>query len=308
MNNEIVSVDLGSNSFRVLKYDYLNHKIISEYNEVVGMADGLVDTGIISREALTRVVNAINHSIEVLNYNPKDAICVTTAAMRKASNNKEVLEFFKTNTGMNFQIIDGKEEARLTLLAVKYALKRENIKSDNFILLDIGGGSTEIIVNTGENYEAHSFDFGIVTMTQKYLKEHDLHNDLDERKTEIKEFLDSFNIDFENYSFVATAGTPTTIAAVKLGQDFFSYDRNIVNGAIVNLEDLDYCLNIFKNSTKEEIARLVGRGRVEFIEVGIFIYKAIFEVLNKKESIVLDDGLREGVAVNYSLKQEQNKD
>ena len=138
-------------------------------------------------------------------------------------------------------------------------------------------------------------------MTQKYLKEHDLHNDLESRKKEIKEFLDSFNIDFEKYSFVATAGTPTTIAAVKLGQDFFSYDRNIVNGTIVNLEDLDYCLNIFKNSSKEEIARLVGRGRVEFIEVGIFIYKAIFEVLSKKESIVLDDGLREGVAVNYCL-------
>jgi exopolyphosphatase/guanosine-5'-triphosphate,3'-diphosphate pyrophosphatase len=306
MNNEIVSVDLGSNSFRVLKYDCLNHKIIAEYNEVVGMADGLVDTGIISDEALQRVVNAINHSIEVIDYNPKNAICVTTAAMRKAKNNKEVLEFFKTNTGMHFQIIDGKEEARLTLLAVRYALKRENIKSDNFVLLDIGGGSTEIIVNTGENYEAHSFDFGIVTMTQKYLKEHDLHNDLESRKKEIKEFLDSFNIDFEKYSFVATAGTPTTIAAVKLGQDFFSYDRNIVNGTIVNLEDLDYCLNIFKNSSKEEIARLVGRGRVEFIEVGIFIYKAIFEVLSKKESIVLDDGLREGVAVNYCLTKRKD--
>ena len=161
----------------------------------------------------------------------------------------------------------------------------------------------EFIVNTNDNYSAHSFDFGIVTMTQKYLKYHDLHNDLDSRKKDIKEFLDSLNLDLSDYSFVATAGTPTTIAAIKLGQDFFSYDRNIVNGAIVDLNDLEYCLNIFKNSSKEEIARLVGRGRVEFIEVGIFIYKAIFEVLNKKESIVLDDGLREGVAINYSLKK-----
>lgn len=78
----------------------------------------------------------------------KNAVCVTTAAMRKASNSKEVLEFFKNETGINFEIIDGDEEARLTLLAVKYALKREKINSDNFILLDIGGGSTEIIVNT----------------------------------------------------------------------------------------------------------------------------------------------------------------
>lgn len=300
MNQEIVTIDLGSNSFRVLKYDCKNYKIISEYNEVVGMADGLVDTGIISNEAMQRVINAISHSVEVVKYNPKEAICVTTAAMRKASNNQEVLKYFKNKAGTSFSIIDGNEEARLTLLAVKYALKRENINSDKFILLDIGGGSTEIIVNTKDRYEAHSFDFGIVTMTQKYLVHHDLHNDLENRKQEIKKFLDSLNINNLNeYSFVATAGTPTTIAAIKLGQDFFSYDRNIVNGTIVNLEDISYCLNIFKNSSNEEIAKLVGRGRVEFIEVGIFIYKMIFDVLEKSESIVLDDGLREGVAINY---------
>lgn len=301
MNQEIVSVDLGSNSFRVLKYDCINHKIISEYNEVVGMADGLVDTGLISKEAQERVIKAILHSVEIINYIPSKAVCVTTAAMRKASNSEEVLKYLKDKTNVEFKIIDGFEEARLTLLAVQYALKREKIDSKKFILLDIGGGSTEIIVNTNDTYKAHSFDFGIVTMTQKYLKYHDLHNDLDSRKKEIKNFLDSLNIDLNEYNFVATAGTPTTIAAIKLGQDFFSYDRNVVNGAIVKLDDLEYSLNIFKNSSKEEIAKLVGRGRVEFIEVGIFIYKAIFEVLNKEESIVLDDGLREGVAINYCL-------
>lgn len=301
MNQEIVTIDLGSNSFRVLKYDCKNHKIISEYNEVVGMADGLVDTGIISNEAIQRVIKAISHSVEVVNYNPLNAVCVTTAAMRKASNNKEVLEYLKEKAGTNFSIIDGNEEARLTLLAVKYALKREKINSEKFVLLDIGGGSTEIIVNTNDNYEAHSFDFGIVTMTQKYLKHIDLQNDLNNRKNEIKRFLDSLNIDLKDYSFVATAGTPTTIAAIKLGQDFFSYDRNIVNGTIVNLEDISNSLDIFKNLSKEDISKLVGRGRVEFIEVGIFIYKMIFEVLDKNESIVLDDGLREGVAINYCL-------
>ena len=302
MNEEIVTIDLGSNSFRVLKYDCKNHKIISEYNEVVGMADGLVDTGIISKEAMQRVINAISHSIEVVDYKPSDAICVTTAAMRKASNNQEVLKYFKETSGVNFSIIDGNEEARLTLLAVKYALKREKINSEKFVLLDIGGGSTEIIVNTNDTYKAHSFDFGIVTMTQKFLNHGDLHDDLENRKTEIKVFLNSLNIEnLKDYSFVATAGTPTTIAAIKLGQDFFSYDRNIVNGTIVNLEDLTNCLDIFKNSSNEDIAKLVGRGRVEFIEVGIFIYKMIFEVLEKNESIVLDDGLREGVAINYCL-------
>ncbi|MDN5049241.1 Ppx/GppA phosphatase family protein [Aliarcobacter butzleri] len=301
--NEIVTIDLGSNSFRVLKYDYKNHKIISEFNEVVGMADGLVETLNISKDAMIRVINAINKASQDLNFDPKDAVCVTTAAMRKALNNKEVLSFFEEKTGAKFSIIDANEEARLTLLAVKYALKREKINSENFVLLDIGGGSTEIVVNTAQNYEAKSFDFGIVTMTQKSIKKEDLEKDLDDRKIQIKEFLTSLKIDLKDYSFVATAGTPTTIAAIKLGQDYFSYDRNIVNGTKVNLNDLEDSLKIFKSHSKDELTKLVGEGRVEFMEVGTYIYKMVFEVLQKDESIVLDDGLREGVAINYALNK-----
>ncbi|MDS1314650.1 Ppx/GppA phosphatase family protein [Aliarcobacter butzleri] len=301
--NEIVTIDLGSNSFRVLKYDYKNHKIISEFNEVVGMADGLVETLNISKDAMIRVINAINKASQDLNFDPKDAVCVTTAAMRKALNNKEVLSFFEEKTGAKFSIIDANEEARLTLLAVKYALKREKINSENFVLLDIGGGSTEIVVNTAQNYEAKSFDFGIVTMTQKSIKKEDLEKDLDDRKIQIKEFLTSLKIDLKDYSFVATAGTPTTIAAIKLGQDYFSYDRNIVNGTKVNLNDLEDSLKIFKSHSKDELTKLVGQGRVEFMEVGTYIYKMVFQVLQKDESIVLDDGLREGVAINYALNK-----
>lgn len=301
--NEIVTIDLGSNSFRVLKYDYKNHKIISEFNEVVGMADGLVETLNISKDAMIRVINAINKASQDLNFDPKDAVCVTTAAMRKALNNKEVLSFFEEKTGAKFSIIDANEEARLTLLAVKYALKREKINSENFVLLDIGGGSTEIVVNTAQNYEAKSFDFGIVTMTQKSIKKEDFEKDLNDRKIQIKEFLNSLKIDLKDYSFVATAGTPTTIAAIKLGQDYFSYDRNIVNGTKVNLNDLEDSLKIFKSHSKDELTKLVGQGRVEFMEVGTYIYKMVFEVLQKDESIVLDDGLREGVAINYALNK-----
>ncbi|MFW2581136.1 exopolyphosphatase [Aliarcobacter butzleri] len=301
--NEIVTIDLGSNSFRVLKYDYKNHKIISEFNEVVGMADGLVETLNISKDAMIRVINAINKASQDLNFDPKDAVCVTTAAMRKALNNKEVLSFFEEKTGAKFSIIDANEEARLTLLAVKYALKREKINSENFVLLDIGGGSTEIVVNTAQNYEAKSFDFGIVTMTQKSIKKEDLEKDLNDKKIQIKEFLNSLKIDLKDYSFVATAGTPTTIAAIKLGQDYFSYDRNIVNGTKVNLNDLEDSLKIFKSHSKDELTKLVGQGRVEFMEVGTYIYKMVFEVLQKDESIVLDDGLREGVAINYALNK-----
>ncbi len=302
--NKVTTIDLGSNSFRVLIYDCLNNEIINEYNEVTGMADGLNNTGLISKEAQDRVIKAILESSTKLEYKASEAICVTTAAMRLANNSEEVLKNFEKSTGARFKIIDAKEEARLTLLAVKYALKREKIDSSKFILLDIGGGSVEIIVNNynnNDNFESQSFNFGIVTLTQKYLEHSSLLEELESHKKDIKNFLVGLEIDISEYTFVATAGTPTTIAAIKLNQDFFHYDKNQVNGTIVDLKDIENSLDIFRNSDKRTITKLVGRGKVEFIEVGIYIYRAIFEVLEKKDSIVLDDGLREGVAINHCL-------
>ncbi len=299
--NQVTAIDLGSNSFRVLVYDCLNHEVLGEYNEVVGMADGLSHTQNISLEAQQRVIKAIKNSSEQLSYDPSKAVCVTTAAMRLAKNSQEVLKYIKDEVGANFKIIDGQEEARLTLLAVKYALKREKINSSKFILLDIGGGSTEIIVNNQDEFISNSFNFGIVTLTQKYDNYEDLNKELQAHKKDIKNFLEENNVALDEYTFVATAGTPTTIAAIKLGQDFFHYDKEAVNGTKIKIKDLDECLELFRNSSTSTITKLVGRGRVEFIEVGVYIYKAIFEVLNKKESIVLDDGLREGVAINSCL-------
>jgi len=298
----VTAIDLGSNSFRVVTYDFDTNTILNEFHEVVGMADGLVQTGKISHKAQQRVIDAINRAALNLNFDPSNAICVTTAAMRYASNNQEVLKNFQEKTGANFKIIDPQEEARLTLLAIKYALKRENYKSEKFIVLDIGGGSTEVIVNTYDTFVAQSFPFGIVTLTQKYRDIEATKKALNLLKEEIHSFIDSLSFDLENYRFIATAGTPTTIAAVKLGLDAYAYDKNKVNGTKVTKEDLYKALELFKNKPLEELTQLVGKGRVEFIEVGILIYEAIFEVLNKNESIVFDDGLREGVAINSFLR------
>jgi len=298
---DIISIDLGSNSFRVLKYDGKNHKILDEYHQVVGLADGLVKSGIISKEAQKRVVNALKTASQKLDFDTKDAICVTTEAMRKAKNSKEVLEYLKEQTNANFNIISSNEEARLILLAVKYALKRENIKTNKFMLLDIGGGSTELVINKDEEFFSKSFDFGVVTISQN-IQNSSLEDDLNARKLELKEFLSKIEFDLKDFLFIATAGTPTTLAALKLGIDYFNYDKSLVNGTKIYYKDLEDSLNLLKTKSLEEATKLVGKGRIEFMEVGIYIYKMFFEALDKDVSIVFDDGLREGVAINFALK------
>lgn len=300
-----VTIDLGSNSFRVLLYDEINHIIVDEYQEVVGMADGLEQSEKISQEAQDRVISAVKRSIDKLKYNPSEAICVTTAAMRKAKNKEEVLKKFKEECDLNFKIIDGDEEARLTLLAIKYALKREKINSSKFLLVDIGGGSTELIINDGDNSYSKSFDLGIVTLAQKSSSNKELLSFLELKKDEIKEFIKSLSMSLNDFQFVATAGTPTTVVAVKLGLTFASYDRKLVNGSTLTLEELDSFLKLFKTLTEKEILELVGAGRIDYIESGVYIYRAFYEILDKDISIVFDDGLREGVAINETIKLSQ---
>jgi len=293
----IVSIDLGSNSFRVLKYDCKEHKTIAEFEKTVGTADGLIKSKKISNKALKRIIDAINESKKIVDYKGYEAVAMTTQAMRVASNSKEILQSIKDQTDVSFTIIDGIREAKLTLLAMQYALKRENLPSDDFILLDIGGGSTELIIYQDSKEIIKSFPYGIVTLSQSNdkIKDFNLFKDL------INDFIKDKNILASQ--FLSTAGTPTTIAAIKQGLDFQSYDKYKVNGTTLNLLEIQNIQNKLLNLSKDQLEKKVGTGRDDYIDTGIEIYKLFYKSLKKDLSIVFDDGLREGIAIEQCLKQ-----
>jgi len=300
MKNIITSIDLGSNSFRVLKYDCISKTSIKEFETTVGTADGLSKSGDISQYALSRIITAIKTSIDIVDYNPKEAIAVTTQALRVANNSKKILKSINLQTGVDFKIIDGQTEAKLTLLAMQYALKREKLKDDNFILLDIGGGSTELIFYQNNKSIIKSFSYGIVTLSQSK----NIENDFKKFEDEVLEFISSSNIDINNFIFLSTAGTPTTVAALKQGLNYETYDKTIVNGTTLSLKevkDIELKLNSF---SKDELIKEVGTGREDYINTGMLIYQLFFKTLNKEISIVFDDGLREGVAIDCCIKKD----
>jgi len=292
--NIVTSIDLGSNSFRVLKYDCISDQSLGEFDITVGTADGLSTTGNISDEALTRVVNAIKKSIKVIQYDPTKAVAVTTQALRIAKNSSEILASIEKQTGVKFTIIDGKKEGALTLLSLQNALKREKYKDDNFVLLDIGGGSSELILFQNNKSQIMSFPFGIVTLTQSLHKE----DDFERFEKEILKFLKQSGVDISESLFMSTAGTPTIIAALKHGLTSTTYDKNIINGTTLSLEEINTIQKQLKNMPKEELISKVGIGREDFIHTGILIYSLFFKTLQKDLSIVFDDGLREGVALD----------
>jgi len=295
----MIAIDLGSNTLRVLEYDCVRDKQTFGYEKVVKTADGLAKTGEVTDEAVARVVSAIKEAQEKIDFSSQTLKAVTTEALRRAANSTKVLEQIKKETGVNFEIISGEEEARLTLLAVKNRLSKLHYASQSFVLVDIGGGSTELIFHYGAETVSRSFPVGIVTIAQSYEDLSTIEKVLPQEMLAMQMFCaEVFATKGKPETYVATAGTPTTVAAMKLGFNYETYDAAKINGTSLQKEELDFYLKKLLSMPFEEREIAVGTGRSDLIAAGILIYKQLYTMLEFDSCVVVDDGLREGVALD----------
>ena len=295
----MIAIDLGSNTLRVLEYNCVTDKQTFGYEKVVKTADGLAKTGEVTDEAVARVVSAIKEAQEKIDFSSQTLKAVTTEALRRASNSAKVLEQIKKKTGVSFEVISGEEEARLTLLAVKYRLSKLNYASQSFVLVDIGGGSTELIFHYGAETVSKSFPVGIVTIAQSYEDLSNIEKALPKEMLAMQMFCtEVFATKGKPETYVATAGTPTTIAAMKLGFNYETYDASKINGVSLQKDELDFYLKKLLSMPFYEREIAVGTGRSDLIAAGILIYKQLYTMLAFDSCVVIDDGLREGVALD----------
>lgn len=293
----MIAIDLGSNTLRVLEYDCKRQKQIAQYEKVVKTADGLAEHGFINDEAVDRILSAIKEAQEQMDFSGQ-VKAVTTEAVRRASNSDTVLYKIKKETGVSFDIITGVEEARLTLLAVKNRLDKLQHASDKFVLVDIGGGSTELIFHYANEVISKSFPIGIVTIAQTHETLENIENALPKEMFDMQMFCaEMYATKGQVNSFVATAGTPTTVAAMKLGFNYETYDANKINGTSLLKVELDFYLKKLLSMPFEEREIAVGTGQSDLIAAGILIYKQLYTMLEFENCVVIDDGLREGVAL-----------
>ena len=299
----MVAIDLGSNTIRMIEYDCDKKEVLNSFEKIVKTADKLVDSGVISDETIDRIVKAIEEAKEKLNFT--DVVAVTTEALRQAKNKDEVLKIVKEKTGVEFKIISPEEEAYYTTIATEEVIaKRYRYK--NMFLVDIGGGSTELILKNKKELISESFQIGIVTISQKYKSIEALEYGI---KKDVKPFKDFINFIKASYMpdiFVASSGTPTTIAALKIGLDYETYDPQKVNGVVLEIKDLDFWLNELLKMERSKREKLVGVGRGDLIVSGIMIFKEIFLMSGFKRCIVSDNGVREGVAIDYCKNRKKN--
>jgi len=301
----VIAIDLGSNTIRAVKYDCATNTKIDEFERIVKTADKLVKTNGITDEAIERIINAVNDIKQRFNIGENEKIkAVATEALRAAKNKDLVIKKIKEATGIEFEIILPEDEANYTAIAVEKCLEKcDYVNYNHFLLVDIGGGSTEVTVKNKDNMLSESFRLGIVTVTQRHKTPEAIKIAVKKRMKDVKAFLDfAFNTLRKPKLFVASSGTPTTIAALKLGMNYSNYDGSRVNGTKITVEDLDYWAEKLMKMEMKKREELVGVGRGDLIISGIYIFKEIFKIAKYRECVVCDDGLREGVAISECEK------
>jgi len=294
----IIAIDLGSNSLRVLKMDCETKESMGEFHKTVKTADKLGETGVISAEALTRVIVALNEAKEALDFTDCKVKAVTTEAIRQATNSDEVLKAIEDETAIEFEIIDGVAEAKYALTAVENRLKLLGKNPKSFMMVDIGGGSTEMLFHYGEGKTfSKSFPVGIVTVSQKFKGLAEIAEAIPILMNPMRGY---FNEVLKQHGmtemFIATAGTPTTIAAMKQGMEYATYDAHKIHGTVLTQKDLVQQLEKLITMSAKDRVKTVGVGRDDLIASGILIYDEIYNLSGFKASMVIDDGIREGVA------------
>ena len=297
MGKAIIAIDLGSNSIRFLKMDCETKETLGTFHKTVRTADVLALTGVIDDGAIARVISAIKEAKEAIDFSDATIKAVTTEAIRQATNGDEVLGFIKDHTEIEFEVIDGDEEASYALLATQKRLELLGENPKSFMLADIGGASTELIFSYGDETISKSFQVGIVTITQSLGALDVIAQAMPALMNPLKLFCDEVYAEHGKVEmFVATAGTPTTLAAMKQGMEYATYDSSKIHGTVLTHKDLVKQLSLLLTMSNEDRTKIVGEGREDLIATGVLIYEELYNIGDFKESTVIDDGVREGVA------------
>ncbi len=301
----MIAIDIGSNSLRAIRFDCEKMKKLDEFEAIVSTAEAIESGGTILPKTVSKIEKALEELLQRFGQEP--VVAVATAAFRKAKNGPLVAEYLQDRFKIDIEIIDPEREGIYASVAAETMLESLGMHGDKFLLADIGGGSTELVLKHRDDYLIESFDFGIVTLSHRYgFDQSSLKNALAKELGRIKEFLyGAYELFSKPKRFVASGGTPTTVAALKLGMDYGGYDGEKVNGCSIFPKDIDEAFKKLASLGAKERAKLVGEGREEYILTGLLLLKGLMRAAGYDEIIACDYGVREGVAISECKKNQK---
>lgn len=294
------SIDIGTNSVLLLVSDISSSggmDVLKDESRITRMGEGIEKHYEISNNALSRTVTVLQEYKEICgSLNVNRIYAFATEVLRKAGNAHEVVKRIKDSTGLDVQILTGKEEAVYSYRSVLSPTGEVDV---GLIAVDIGGGSTEIVYEEDKDkLSFHSLPVGAVSLSGEFLNNDPPANEeIDRMRRSIRSSLrivDKSAFAYDNVSMVGIGGTVTTLAAVMLELDKF--DPLKIEGAQLKFEAVTAIFNRFSTMTSYNRLSLKGmeKGREDIIIAGTAIVLEIMDFASVNTIMVSTKGVRYG--------------
>lgn len=298
--SRVAAIDCGTNSIRLLIADisHGNFREIFRTMEIVRLGQGVDKTKRFDPLAIERTLDAVAKFSDEIGRRGVTAIrfCATSAT-RDAENRALFVDGVKGILGIEPEVISGDEEARLSFLGAT----REMHPSDGpFLVVDIGGGSTEFVYGNETVLAARSVNIGCVRMSERHLSMSPASNtaieaaiaDIDQA---IKSAAEIVPIG-KARTLIAVAGTATTVAAAALELD--SYDRYAIHLSRIPAAKVAEVSKRFLSSSREEISSLgyMHPGRVDVIAAGALVLDRVMKATGASEFVASESDILDGMA------------
>jgi exopolyphosphatase/guanosine-5'-triphosphate,3'-diphosphate pyrophosphatase len=298
----VAALDLGTNSTRVLVAtpgEGGTLAVLDRRNTITRLGQDVNATGRLADEAIERTLACLRGYREVIDRHDVGRLRVAaTSAARDAANRDELFDAVEDLVGARPELLSGTEEGRLTFLGATGELDRAR---GPFLVVDIGGGSTEFIVGTDRVEGVMSVDVGCVRLTEKFL-EHDPPRP--EELTACISFTDAYLDDVVREipavagarTLVGVAGTVTTVAAVEIG--LLTYDRDRIHHFTLTRDAAEDVFRTLATEPRDQRIHNPGleEARADVIVGGCCVLVAILRRFGFDEMLVSESDILDGLA------------
>jgi exopolyphosphatase/guanosine-5'-triphosphate,3'-diphosphate pyrophosphatase len=296
----VAVVDMGTNSTRLLVADVADHSVteVERDTRVTGLGRGVDTSGQLATDAIDDVCGAVGDYIRRYEELGAERVsAIATSAVRDAGNSSAFLAELRERFALESRILSGREEAWLTYTGASFG--RPSTK--DCLVVDIGGGSTELIMGNGELGFFASLQAGTVRQTERHVA-HDPPEpgELEELALDVRGLIDAELSGRDLVSAekgIAVAGTPTSLAAIDLELD--PYDAEAVHGHVLSLSTIQRMCSELASKTLEERLAVTGLppGRAPTIVAGVVILIQVMRAFGLSEIEVSEHDILYGVAL-----------
>ena len=300
----VAAIDCGTNSIRLLiaDIDGNNFREVVRDMEIVRLGQGVDETGQFHPDAIVRTLTAVDKfAAEIAKRGVEKIRFCATSATRDATNRHLFVDGVRERLGIELEVITGEEEAALSFAG---AIKDLDPSNGPFLVVDIGGGSTEFVFGTSTVEAARSVNIGCVRMTERHFaSDPATAQQIELARTDIQAAIAQAAAVVpitKAKTLVAVAGTATTVAAAAL--DLPEYDRYAIHLSRISAQQTHDAATMFATSTREQRLALgyMHPGRVDVIAAGSLVLSEIMKATGASEFVASESDILDGMAFSLA--------